>query len=315
MRASLKTSSQQHTLVTIAHGEDYGLLRLQARSMRKYVDPNLVAEILVVENFGIGGRVRWRDVLRDEYGGLASKVRFMKASAVASIPITVSGWFAQQILKLMVSFVVPTQYYMILDGKNHLVHPLTADFLIGSSGKPRSYFMNYEHHPMRRYFENTVSYFELDPQKYLRAFVPITTPFVVSTPLVRSLVWHVEERERRRFPNAFLYDGYKRAEFFLIGAYILSKGQQLSDEYEFSGVKNAGIWPESTAEECSALIAANEAEKRPFFAVHRRIFPKLSDRTRLEIAAFWCRHGLFPSERAAIRFLMNPLTPNNAEDS
>jgi hypothetical protein len=282
--------------------------------MSKYVDPNLVAEILIVENYGAGARVPWRDVLTVEYGGLANKVRYLDAGAIASIPAAVSGWFSQQILKLMVSSIVSTDYYVVLDGKNHLVRPLTGDFLIGRSGKPRTYFMNYERHPMRRFFENTLRYFGLKPRKYLRAFLPTTTPFVIPARGARSLIRHVEARERRSFPEAFLYDGYRRSEFFLLGAYILALGRHLSEVYEFSGTKNAGIWPESTPEECSALIAANEAECRPFFAVHRRIFPKLGDQTRQEIAAFWYRHGLFPSIEAPLRFLENPRAPADASD-
>jgi Family of unknown function (DUF6492) len=298
--------ASEYTLVTVAHRDDYGLMLLQARSLDKYLSRDLASEILVIENPQPGQPTNWRDRLFEEYGALAARVRFVEAREVADIPAKVSGWFSQQILKLMVSALISTDRYLVLDGKNHLVREMTRGFVEGASGLPRSYLMDYETHPMKAYLKNTLDYFGLDPDAHIHAFSPTTTPFVFSTALVRELVRHVEARERRTFPDAFLYDGYKRSEFFLFAAYILSLGRALSDVYELSGAPCPAIWPESTVTECRDAIAASDNNAMPVFALHRRAIPKLDDSARRDLAAFWIRRGLFGSLAAAVRFLSNP---------
>ena len=299
------SATAQYTFVTVAYRDDRELLLLQARSLEKYLDPRLAAQIIVIENPQPGKPTDWRDALTREYGALAAKVRFVEAREVAEIPEKVSGWFSQQILKLMASAIVPTDRYVVLDGKNHLVHPLKRGFIESPSGRVRSYLMDYETHPMRPFLERTLEYFGLDAREHLHAFMPTTTPFPLPTRWVRELVEHVEAREQRCFPDAFLYDGYRRSEFFLFAAYILSLGKPLSDIYAFSAPKSPAIWPESLPAECLDAIACSEREAQPFFAVHRRVFPKLDDATRGAIARFWCRRGLFESMAAPLRLLSN----------
>jgi len=296
------------TFITVVYDGDYGLMRLQARSLCKYLDPRQAAEIVVIENAPPSSLVPLRPTLLNDYGQLAAKVRFIEGHQIAAIPASTSGWFSQQILKLMAAGIVRTRYYVVLDGKNHLLRPLPWDFLITASGKPRSYLVSYEFHSLRRFFENTLPKFGLDPQRYLKAFLPTHTPFVFPTTIVRALVAEIEFRARRSFPEAFLYAGHKHTEFFLFGSYLLTR-LRFGDVYDLSGPREAAIWPESSMEHCAATMAYAEACRIPFFAVHRRAFPRLSPQIRGQLAQFWHRHGLFPSTEAALQFLASPLTP------
>ena len=295
-----------YTFVTVAYRDDHGLLRLQAQSMAMYLAREFVAEIVVIENPRPGQPTDWRDLLLQDYGSLAPKVRFVRARELADIPGKVSGWFSQQILKLMASRIVTTDHYVVLDGKNHLVYPLARNFFETPSGLLRSYLMSYEAHPMKEYLINTLEYFGLDPRHHVGAFMPTTTPFALPTGLVRELVQHVETREQRRFPDAFLYDGYKRSEFFLLCAYILATGRSFEHFYDLSGAKCPTIWPESNAEDCLEAITSSERGACPFFAVHRRAFPTFDGETLLALAAYWVRRGLFNSVEAPLRFLSSP---------
>jgi Family of unknown function (DUF6492) len=303
-----------YSFVTVAYIGDNGLMRLQARSLARYLDPVLAAEILVVENHQFGDAPRWRGALLYEYGSLAGKVRFVEARDLAEIPRNMSGWFSQQILKLLASSVVSTDRYVILDGKNHLVRPLTESFLSAPSGLIRSYLMNYENHPMRSFLENSLSYFSLNLDEYISSFTPTATPFVVSTQLVRDLVRYIESRESKSFAEAFVGSNYNRSEFFLLSAYILSTGKHLSDYYDFSGRVSPAIWPESTETECLAAIAASERYQLPFFAIHRRAFSKLSQECRWRLATFWFHHALFKSADIPLKFLTNPNAPADDTD-
>jgi hypothetical protein len=313
MRDSNRSASA-YTFVTVAHHDDYGLMRLQARSLARYMERALAAEILVVENPQPGRPVGWRETLTEEYGDLSPRVRFLDAREVADIPLGMSGWFSQQVLKLTVARLVSTDRYVVLDGKNHLVHPLSRSDVEAPSGKPRSFLMSFRDHPMRPFFENTLAYFGLDPHGHLDGFTPTTTPFTLPSQRVRDLVEWIESREGRTFAEAFVWDGYKRSEFFLFAAYLLSKGERLSDLYEFSAAPSPAIWPESTGAESIAAIAKCEREQSPFFAVHRRAFPSLDAETRGAIAAFWYRRGLCRSVESPARFLANPAAPGAADD-
>src|SRR5947207_402930 len=140
-------SGLKYTLVTVAHRDDLKFLHLQARSLQLYLSRDLAAEILVVKNPRAKQATKWPGSLRREYGDLADLVRFIEAKEIAEIPAAASGWFSQQILKLMVSQVVNTDRYLLLDAKNHLVFPLTRNFL-EAGHKIRSRLVNFEGHPL-----------------------------------------------------------------------------------------------------------------------------------------------------------------------
>jgi hypothetical protein len=303
---TISDNAAAYTFVTVVHGADFGLMRLQARSFARYLDPGLAADIIVIDNPQSGATTPWRDLLASDYGSLGTKVRFLDARDVADIPQAMSGWFSQQILKLMASAIVTTERYLVLDGKNHLVRTLRRDQIEAPSGRPRSYLMNYETHSMRSFLVNTLNYFGLDAETHVRAFTPTTTPFVVSSELARDVVAYVVDREQRPFPDAFVYDGYKRSEFFMLAAYHLSRGESLGELYDMSGTTSPAIWPESTPAECLETITASERNAFPCFAVHRRAFPKLSDDVRRALATFWCHRGLFETPNIALAFLNNP---------
>jgi hypothetical protein len=299
----------KYVVVTVAHREDFGLLRLQARSMRLHLACDLADEIVIVENPAPGRPTAWRDRLRREYGDAASLVRFIDAREIAHIPDTTSGWLSQQILKLMVSRVLAADRYLVLDAKNHLVFPLTRSAL-EAGGKLRSRLISFEQHPIRTMFENAVRYFGLAPEDHVQAFLPATTPYGLPTRVVRELVVDLAERENRPFPLVFL--GIGTTEFLLFGAFITA-GHRVEELYDLSAVQYATVWEEIAARgtgEVGKLIAETEEGVLPFFAVHRRALPKLKDNDCLSIAAFWQRRGLFPSISDGVRFLRDP----NADD-
>ena len=138
-----------------------------------------------------------------EYGSLAPAVRFVDARQITDMPPYVSGWFSQQILKLMAARIVQTERYLVLDAKNHLVFPLTRRCIETSSGRMLLHSMNYEHHNMQSFLANTLDYFGFSLQDHVKGFLPTTTPFPLSTETVRDLVRYIEAREKKPFPEAF----------------------------------------------------------------------------------------------------------------
>jgi Family of unknown function (DUF6492) len=293
----------KYTFVTVAHQADLEFLRLQARSMNLYLSRSLVAEILIIEDARGKQPDNWSRLLRSDYGNLADSVRLIEGKEVADIPRTASGWFSQQILKMAASRTVETERYVVLDAKNHLVFPLTRDFL-EADDKIRSRLVNYERHPLKSFFERTLRYFDIDPSQHIRAFLPTVTPFSFPTKVVQELVEYVAGREKESFPVAFLKLGV--TEFFLFAAFISSLKPGIESFYDFSGKGCPTIWEEGAVAGANAvaeLVTHGEKNRLAFFAVHRRALRKLEEESRRIIADFWRRRGLFESSAQGLKLL------------
>jgi Family of unknown function (DUF6492) len=293
---------EKYTIVTIAYQQDSGFMRLQARSIARYVAPDIIGAIIVVENTP-APRDGWRAQMLREYGHFADLVKFVPAATIATIPATASGWFSQQVLKLMVATIVQTKRYLILDAKNHFISPLTAD-IIEAKGKPRSFVYSYHTHPLRHYLESILDFYAL-PRQHVERFLPTTPPFYVDTKLVCAVIEDFKQRTKNpSFETAFLQS--KFTEFFMIGSYILSTQRKFEDIYDLSGSGGIVLWKEIGANDAEIARALRANSKSPYFSLHRATIPLLSATSKDSIAKFWHQHGLFDTELAAHRYLVDP---------
>jgi hypothetical protein len=287
-----------YTFVTVTHRGDHGLLRLQARSLARYLDPDLATELVVVDNPERAGEARRRELLAD-YGPLAPKVRFLEARDVVEAPLQMAGWWSQQVLKLLVADQVSTERYVVLDAKNHLVFPLARDFFESPSGQLRSRLEDYSRHPLLPWLRKTVGYFGLRLLPPLR-FLPTTTPFALDTALVREVVDYLESRERAPFPEAFMRGGGSFTEFFLVVAYVMASRRDVASYWELSADWSPALWAHASEEDVLRTVARIDERETPFFALHRRLLPMLSPASRAAVADLWWRRGLYGSPAAAL---------------
>jgi Family of unknown function (DUF6492) len=299
------TDAKTYTLVTVVHRADYPLLRLQARSLGRYLLPGLSDEIWVIANQGLQRLSNWQEPLLQDYGSLADRVRFLDAVDVAAIPPATTGWASQQILKLMVANLVTSDHYVVLDAKNHLVFPLQLEFFeVGS--KLRSTQRNYRGHPMRGSLEGSLRYFDIEEHQLIGSFLPTITPFVFPTHLVRTLVDTVAERERCQFPASF--ESLGTTEFLLFGAYLCSLPGGIEEVYDLSNHACPVVWTSTAAqgfEGVEPVVARVRDERLPFFTIHRHAFPLLDQRSREAVAALWSSRHFFDSAAEGLRFLDN----------
>jgi len=250
--------------------------------MARYLPPNLVAQIIVIENSPMPDG--WRTAL--PYGPLATKVRFITADTIALLPVS-SGWFTQQILKLLISRQVTTPSYVILDAKTHLVFPLTADHIM-RDGKLLSFRQSYAAHPAREFLDNALAYFHLTPD--ITCLPPASPPIGMPTSPVRQMIEYIEQREGD-FGKFFIRQ--RVMEFPLFSAYLMAT-EQLDQLYDFSGTNYPIIWDWRASQDdwIAQQIALSELHARPWFSLHRRAAPLLSDAGCQMITAFWQRRGL-----------------------
>ena len=293
----------RYTFVTVLFRDDDGLMALQARSLRKYLDPALVYRIIVIDHPHRAHAYRRRDALRAEYGALAPIVRFVDARRLVDMPHYVSGWFAQQIIKLLVARIIRTDRYVVLDAKNHLVAPFARHHLEAPDGRLLVRPMDYTGHVMRDYFESTFASLGVDPTPHIAHFFQTTTPFAFPTDDVCRLIDDIETHENAPFAEAFCAGNFSRTEFFLFGAHLIANGKHIATTYDLTGPKYATIWPELTTAQTLTAIAANKAAAHPVFAVHRRAIPTMSETSRNAIATYWQNQGLFKTTAAGETFL------------
>lgn len=286
----------RYTFVTVVFADEIVLHQLQARSMVRYLSPDMIDSIIVIENSAMPDG--WRTNLHKHYGPLARFVSIIPAARIAAVSPK-GGWFAQQILKLMISRHITTDRYLILDAKNTLVFPLEPHHL-EQDGKIRSFCENYQRHPLRRYLKKAIAYFDIDAD--MTHFGPTVTPFVAPTAYVRQLVSHVERKEGGSFEQFF--SGNQMTEFFLFMAYLISINK-MDALYDFSGTNYSVIWEFSATDDARIKrdIEITEQQQRPFFSVHRRARPHLTGCGRQMIAEFWWRRKLFASVDDALQMI------------
>lgn len=302
---------RRYSFLTVSFEGDAGLLNLQARSMRLYCPPELVKEIIVVDNSSPGAHA-WQDGVLRQYGSLSEFVRFLPAAEVAEVSTNPSGWFTQQILKIKAASFVASDHYVILDGKDHLIRELTREFLETASGQLRTNGYAYADHPMREFLENTLTYLNIDPKQHLEWFIRTTTPFTMVKAEACDLVRDIEAREGRPFASVFL--DRKLSEFFLYSGYLASKGK-LHELYEFTQPNHSTVWPYRASESaCAEVIEKASRGRSPFLAVHRRAIDKMERGSHRLLGAFWHERGLFASAKDGIRFLENPVRSRQQPD-
>jgi len=271
--------------------------------MRLYCPPELIEEIIIIDN-SLAAVDGWQENVLHQYGELAKLVRFVPCVQLIPILTDTQGWWTQQVLKIIVAGIIRSDRYVLLDAKNHLVSPLTRDFLETSTGQPRINGHSFLADPMRNFLECTLRYLRVDPVPHLEWFTRTTTPFTMLTHEACDLAAYLAEREGDRIALAF--QEKKLTEFFLYSGFLLSKGV-LADLYELTQPHCAQIWGD-TADEAGCTEAIRKAERSdcPFMAVHSKAITNMNKSSRATVASFWSTRGLFASAVDAIRFLSDP---------
>lgn len=293
------------TFVTVVFEPELPLLRLQARSLRRFLDPGCVAEIVVLDNCagGMGGRAR-RAVLEDLGSILAPRATFLRTSELG-VDGGTAGWRSQQAAKLLIARRVRTDHLVVLDAKNHLIRPASAADFVDDHGVARGGTHPYATHPLRGDLERTLRYLGADDRRVeelVEDFPPTATPFVIDAHLARRMIDDVELRSGRPFIEEFERAGL--LEFFLYSGWSILRGEGVPVDGE--AIQAPIVWP-GRAHEQGAADAIRHAEETDaaWFAVHRRALARADAPTRRRIIDFWSERGLMrppAGERFVRRF-------------
>lgn len=221
-----------------------------------------------------------------------------------------SGHRMQQFLKLRVATVVSSEFYIILDTKNHAIRPLeVSDFV--QAGKARSFYQHLAPESLF-YASYTVarSIFKVMPGKGGKiSGLPSTTPYVAPTRLVLDLLGKIEDMEPGIWQERILTKGeanFNVTEFSLISAYTESLGD-LQERFSLDETRIAiGIFavsPRTEEERLAFVRRARQNSAFKFFGLHQARLGKLSALEQEEIADLWEEAGLIEDRAVSLSFL------------
>jgi hypothetical protein len=265
--------------------------------MRLYCPLEIVQDILVIDNSRTPISLNRQDRIRREYGHLSHFVQFVRYKQLAKMPY---GWNTQQVAKLLVSRIVQSKKYVVLDAKFHLIGELSREFLESPDGRLRTTMRDYRTDGMRPHLETVLCYLSIDAD--LERFPRTTPPFSFYTEIVRALITHLSSEQNRPFEDVFLENHL--TEFFLYMGFIIRSGLALNSLYEFDQPHCPQIRVHRADEQgCRYAVCSAIGAKAPFFGVHRLAILRFKAESIKIVAEFWSDCRLFPSADAAQSFL------------
>ena len=133
-----------------------------------------------------------------------------------------TSWFSQQFVKLYISKIIKSKYYIVLDSKNHFIRNINKDtFMVEDK-----IILYYAVHNAKLldYYKNCFTYFGIqcldDYNPYKSPLhIQTTTPFMFITKECIDLISYVEAKENVEFYDFFCYS-QKYPEFFFYFAWL-----------------------------------------------------------------------------------------------
>jgi len=300
-------------IVTVVYRADVALLKLQARSIRKFFRPRDIGTIIIAVNEMAPERTysALKDQVVEEYGELIRQVEILPASHLMRPRVNASGWQTQQSLKVLVSSFVNAKHYLVLDAKHHFIRPVTiANFLDRSSGKMRSFRLT-SHGALGVHLKSALEYFALEPREYT---LPATAPYVMLTSAARTLVSYVEDREQETFDDFMHQRGRQMTEFYLYYAFLEAQlgGADAHYKYGARGAVQISARHPSTQEKVDAALETLREDKIVCFGLHKTRAPGLTESNVSVITDLWTTQGLFATTEDARAYfdtlLVDPTT-------
>lgn len=290
------------SVATVVFEAEIPLLELQARSMARHVPQGVFDEYLVIDNTRNGLSTRARRRIRAELGVHGDRLAFISRTAFRTPP-NASGWRSQQSLKLMAARRLAADHYVVLDAKNHFIHPTSrSDFFDRATGLPHGGIHSFARHPLRAQLEHVAVLLGLDPASAVERFTATVPPVVLDRRVVNQVVLDVGGGEPDLFPIEFERAGF--TEFFLYSAWQIARGATPDRLVSGRSLVSPTVWAGArTPDDVRAILERAVASHTTTFAVHRRALARLRAESRRDLAAFWTRHGLFDSNAEARRFI------------
>ena len=266
---------------------EINLLKLQAMSI-KYVDENLINNLYIIYNdigvFDID------DVVKYYPENIRKRVIVLYNIEVHDyFKNKKSSWHNQQLLKLLITNKVKSNYYLVLDAKNHFIRNVNYNDYFDAENKPRLF----THHPgsMIEYYYRCLQYYKVeDPYDFKNTHklnkLLTTTPFLMCKSDVLEMICYIEDTEKEEFCLFFSKNTCNFTEFYLYTTYLIYKKK--IDEYcltpkNFTSFMGANAPWNSIDNICLPVLQNNHV----CFGLHRGLLTFLDETGKHKILMFY----------------------------
>lgn len=307
--------NQKITIVVVCYERELAMLTLLARSVAVHASDALVSEIVVIDNSREQPDFPHRisALVLPEFGPLQGRVRVVKAADLGvDVADAENGYTAQQALKLEVCRVVSTDYYLVLDAKNHLVNRLDEEQLFNDHGFPlaeRARHSAYLATCQRASFQYWGTQYVPEGET-----LPTVTPYLLVTEVVRRMLEELESRGKT--VHATIAENEQRTEFLLYAGYIARDGS-VDRVYGRRPRASATLytrWPQDDATIERVITSAGTGATYAM-GVHARRYPQLKESHIFLIARKWLECGLIDSFDAGVAFVRAQARGDGIADS
>jgi hypothetical protein len=204
-------------IVTVVFQEELSVLKLQAQSVERYFDNEILGKIIVVVN---DDTTKISDVDPTWWGTFHNRVDVIHRSNW-SVDYAENGWLTQQLLKMLATEFCVSEWSMVLDAKTLFVEPVPAFDSMPQVGQ-LDIFSVFEVSRQR-----VSKLFNIDLKKQLG---PGGVPFVFNNQLVQDMVSEIQRLTGQPFAEWFQSQGMV-TEFILYSGYIVYRYGSLDKIY------------------------------------------------------------------------------------
>ncbi len=274
--------------------------------MERFLQQSNVSKIYIIINdedvVGTVGLIE--QLVLPEYGRFSPIVSIVDGSTLYASPVAANGWRRQQSMKILISKLVQSKYYLILDAKNHFLRSSSTTDFVHEDGRMWSTRRKIDA-PVNGFFWKSMRFCRLDPTLYREKAMPTVTPYVVRTDIVREIIEYVEKQCGVCFEEGFHAAGMDVTEFYLHFGYIIRYYSPIQNIYDFGDPLCASLFTRSpsTAEGFARVMKRLRSSSTLMFGLHRNRIGALSEAEQAMITRQWATSGLFDDVASADAFM------------
>jgi len=298
------------SILTVVYSEEVNFLALQARSIARFFRRDAIAEIIIIVN-GTDQRDvarRVREEVLPEYGDLSKRVTIILADDIHRFRHPEAGWHTQMALKLLGAPLISSDWYLVLDAKNHFIRTITADHFFSESD--RGLYPPDDFRSLREHFKNAAEFFRVEPEGLIDAFFSPITPSILHRQSALDMNDAVLAMTGDSIGELIVQFETPHTEFILYSLYLYSIGR-FDDLYEPAPPITISLWKEHAVDAMTfdAHILRARSDEILCFSVHRLAREILTSQQRQQIARLWLDAGLIDDTSSADRFLSTEHQP------
>lgn len=299
-------------IVVVAYCDELRLLRLQARSINKYVSKDSIGTIhIILHDMRVQEFTRYFDkYIMPEYGIFQNKIKLSSYKDIIGYHVPDLNWWTQQSIKLLASHVVETDNYLILDCKNHFIRPIDSTRFYNGDNLMRMW-LSYYHIGFDDHLRKSYAYFGGTGTYSVEQALPTITPFLMKTSIVRELISEVEAKENIDFHSFFIEQ--KFTEFFFYFGYLLAKHGSINKLYTDVGFIGLTYFVNclTNPDMVDHMDICIKDDNIYTLGVHKTIIQQADDGFKQRIIYHWKAYGLVTSDEEATYFMSEHKAPKN----